>query len=182
MKRRPKVPKQPSAKKDLARPETLQSRGAGHEGKPELVRIPHLLTEDGWAYPPKQVADATTVEKLKAQLFGRIRERVFEKLNSIPEYERAGEDLVSYSAYSTGLLVLLARTSDLAEAIAELHNIKVKDGIASTMDDARKRLVVTKENFPTELSILKDFYGRIAAKEDVMEICGYIQMRLAAED
>jgi hypothetical protein len=149
----------------------------------KLRRIPHILTEEGWANPPAVPPNEEQLEKLKSQLFERIRERVFEKLQGIPEDERGGEDLATHALYSTGLLILLARSSDLNEATARLHGAKAKGpDTASTIYDAKERLVVTADNFPTELSILKDFYGRIAAGDDIMDLCARIQVRLGVED
>jgi len=155
------------------------------EGPETMKLIPPKTpcTESWWASPPRQQQTSEEVEKLKVRVLDWIRERVFRTLQGIPNEERSREDNVADALYSTAQLNLLARSSGLLEAVEKLHNIKNQSpDTASTLKDARDRLEATAENFPTELSILKDFYKRIASEDDLQEIWAHVRVRLRNED
>lgn len=149
--------------------------------KLKIIRIPHIQTEDGWALPPEVRPTKKQIDDLSEELFGRIRERVFEKLKHLASDQKTEEALVDGSAEIASMLVLIARSRDLNDATTKF-NLEVNDGNVSTMDGARNRLIAAMNNFPSEFSIIAEFYKGITSGDDLMDISTRIKIGLNMGD
>src|SRR5580658_3545793 len=111
------------------------------------------------------------LEILQKELWHRVRKGLLKKLQEIPESDRDGTDLISFSGYATDLLFLLAQSADLHDATSELHNMRVQNPEnASTTEDARDRLLKIRDEFSDEFAILSDTYERFATAKNLLDI------------